>query len=259
MGPGVQTPITSKAPATLWFGGYIACGAESGRAFCCLLFLHFSWGPFWGGGAGGPWRSACHVPAGCAGSTWTHGVGALCPRAGLAQSPSRTWPRPLARLALQVWPPPGQAGGTALGPGKTASPPSPRDFIHPSGLYVPAVPAPHLSPPSHFSLLAPSVPHSASLTAARDPRSLRSPLTPLPQEKVRCAGISPSSARGTPVHLSAVLSSVPRGLPTVACFVLEEGRTFYLHCEKRNPVWRTTLRRKHEMSSSVQCSPSVMA
>lgn len=212
-----------------------------------------------GQGHRGPWRSARPAPAGCAGSTWTHVVGALRPQAGLAQSPSRTRPRPLARLAPQVWPPPGQAGGTALGPGTTASPPSPRDFIHPSGLYVPAVPAPHLSPPSRFSLRAPSVPHSASLTATRDPRSLQSPLTQLPQEKVRCAGISPSSARGILVHLCAVLSSVPRGLPTVACFVLEEGRTFYLHCEKRNPVWRTTLRRKHEMSSSVQCSPSVMA
>lgn len=53
MGPGVWTPITSKAPATLWFGGCIARGAESGRAFCCLLFLRFSWGPSWGGGAGG--------------------------------------------------------------------------------------------------------------------------------------------------------------------------------------------------------------
>lgn len=258
---GCGPPSLAKPPPHCGLEGVSRAGLRADAPFAVVPVL-LLWGPYWGGDVGGHGtqpalrlRDAL-VPLGHTPS------GALRPRAGLPQSPPRTQPRPRARLVPRAWPSPGQAGGTAPGPGTTASPPSARDFIHPSGLYVPAVPAPHLSPPSRFSLHAPSVPHPASPKAARDPRSLRSlrsPLTSLPQEKVRCAGISPSSARGMPVHLRAVLGSVPWDLPTVACFVLKEGRTFNLLCEKRNPVWRTTLRRKHEMSSSVRCSPSVLS
>lgn len=194
-GLGCGPPSPAKPPPRCGLRVY-ARGAESGRAFavCCSWALLL--GSVLGRGRRGPCAQGpalrprdALVPLG---RTWS---GPLRPHAGLAQSPSGTRPKPLTRLAPQVWPALKQAGSTAPRPRDDGIPSSsPRDFIHPSGLYVPAVPAPHLPLPVALPACSLSVPHSAlpdSRQGTHDP--CRARFTQLPQEKVRCAGISPSS------------------------------------------------------------------
>ena len=165
---GCGPPSLAKPPPHCGLEGVSRAGLRADAPFTVVLC--FSCGVHTGAGA--PGAMALSSPYAC-GMLWSRldarRRGDLRPRAGLRQSPPRTQPRPRARLVPRAWPPPRQAGGTAPGPGTTASPLSARDFIHPSGLYVPAVPAIHLSPPSRFSLHAPSVPYPASPTTAQDP------------------------------------------------------------------------------------------